>query len=90
MVKGISRQVIVVRPDTDLFEQAIFILKDQGPEGGVTDEQILRQARQAADSYLRDRGRGGRGKKFRLRPVFSALLGALCVAVLWAVWALVL
>lgn len=29
MVKGISRQVIVVHsPDPKLFEQAIFILKD--------------------------------------------------------------
>ena len=90
MVKGISRQVIVVRPDTDLFEQAIFILKDQGAEGGVTDEQILRQARQAADSYLRSRTHGGRGRGKRLKPVFSALLGALCVGVLWVLWALLL
>ena len=30
MVKGISRQVIVVRsPDQKLFEQAIFILREE-------------------------------------------------------------
>jgi len=47
MVKGISRQVIVVHsPDTRLFEQAIFILKD-GAVGkeGVTDEALLQEAK---------------------------------------------
>ena len=38
MVKGVSRQVIVVRPpDTKLFEQAIFLLRD-GADGGISDE----------------------------------------------------
>lgn len=44
MVKGISRQVIVVQsPDPKLFEQAIFILKDSAV--GVTDEELLKEAR---------------------------------------------
>ena len=44
MVKGVSRQVIVVRqPDTKLFEQAIFLLRD-GADGGISDEALLRQA----------------------------------------------
>ena len=39
MVKGISRQVIVVHsPDPKLFEQAIFILKENAVREGVTDE----------------------------------------------------
>ena len=43
MVKGVSRQVIVVRPpDTKLFEQAIFLLRD-GADGGISDEALLRQ-----------------------------------------------
>ena len=42
MVKGISRQVIVVHsPDPKLFEQAIFILKDDAIQNGVTDEALL-------------------------------------------------
>ena len=66
MVKGMSRQVIVVRPpDTELFEQAIFILRDKAVDGGgVTDEELLRQARRAADGYLRSRARGGRRSRF--------------------------
>lgn len=90
MVKGISRQVIVVRPpDTELFEQAIFILKDKAAEtGGVTEEQILHQARQAADHYLRTKARGGRAAGLRLGPLLYALAGGLAASVLWclSVW----
>ena len=43
MVKGISRQVIVVHsPDPKLFEQAIFILKEDAAQNGVTDEALLK------------------------------------------------
>ena len=48
MVKGISRQVIVVHaPDPKLFEQAIFILKDGAVGEGITDEAQLKEARDA-------------------------------------------
>ena len=46
MVKGVSKQVIVVHsPDPKLFEQAIFILKEDAK--GVTDEELLREANRA-------------------------------------------
>ena len=57
MVKGISRQVILVQsPDPKLFDQAIFILKENaiGREG-VTDEALLREANQI---LLEDRRKG--------------------------------
>ena len=42
MVKGVSRQVIVVKePDPRFFEQAIFILKEDAFGQGVTAEQVL-------------------------------------------------
>ena len=45
MVKGVSRQVIVVpSPDPELFEQAIFILRDDAVAKGVSDEMLLKQA----------------------------------------------
>lgn len=48
MVKGISRQVIVVQsPDPKLFDQAIFILKDEAVGKGITDEALLKEAQQA-------------------------------------------
>ena len=47
MVKGISRQVIVVHaPEPKLFEQAIFILKNEAVSGqGITDEALLKEAK---------------------------------------------
>ena len=61
MVKGISRQVIVVHsPDPKLFEQAIFILKDGAiGQEGVTNESLLREA----DRLIRN---AGNGRKKRL------------------------
>ena len=48
MVKGISRQVIVVHsPDPKLFEQAIFILKEDALGEGITDEILLKEAKKA-------------------------------------------
>ena len=47
MVKGTSRQVIVVHaPEEKLFEQAIFILKDNAVRaGGISNEALLREAK---------------------------------------------
>lgn len=47
MVKGISRQVIVVQsPDPKLFDQAIFILKEDAlRQGGISDEALLKEAK---------------------------------------------
>ena len=78
MVKGVSRQVIVVQsPGEELFDQAIFILKDEAVEKGVTDEVLLKQAQQAI--------RGGQGKKRKLwlsGPV-GAGGGAVVTGLLW-------
>ena len=47
MVKGTSRQVIVVNATEEkLFDQAIFILRDGAVgEGGISDEALLREAK---------------------------------------------
>lgn len=51
MVKGTSRQVIVVHaPEEKLFDQAIFILRDGAVgEGGVSDEALLREAKRCLE-----------------------------------------
>lgn len=83
MVKGVSRQVIVVRPpETRLFEQAIFLLRDDALDGGVTDEQLLKQAHQAADSYLRAAQLENPHRR-RLAAVGWAALGAAVVGLTW-------
>lgn len=83
MVKGISRQVIVVRsPDPNLFEQAIFILREDAlGKSGVSDREILRQAKQAAGSFLPESRR-------RLGPPVWAALGAAVMGLAWLLTAL--
>ena len=51
MVKGISRQVIVVHGRSqEIFEQAIFILKDKAVGEGITEDALLKQAKLAIHS----------------------------------------
>ena len=52
MVKGITRQVIVVQsPEPKLFEQAIFILKEDAVGEGITDEMLLKEAKKAVNQH---------------------------------------
>ncbi len=78
MVKGISRQVIVVHaPEPRLFEQAIFILKEDAVGEGITDEELLKEANLAI--------RSGEGKKkhLYLYGAVWAIGGALVTALAW-------
>ena len=78
MVKGISRQVIVVHsPDPKLFEQAIFILKEDALGEGVTDEALLKEAQQV----IRSTG-SGKGKRWLYGPVW-ACGGAFLTGLVW-------
>ncbi len=82
MVKGVSRQVIVVQsPDRKLFEQAIFILREDAPEQGITEEMLLREAQQAARSHKRQ-------PAVAPGPVW-AFAGALATAFVWLLTALI-
>ena len=77
MVKGISKQVILVQnPDRALFDQAIFILKDEAVGEGITEELLLKEAQRAINMPV---------KKPKLRyygPVW-ACGGALLTGIAW-------
>ena len=80
MVKGISRQVIVVHsPDPKLFEQAIFILKEDAAQGGVSDEALLKEAEQA----IRIGERIPKKRKLYYYGAFWAAIGALTTGLFW-------
>ena len=79
MVKGISRQVIVVHaPEPKLFEQAIFILSDHAAQTGVTDEDLLREAK----SLIRHPNQDRPAKSLIHGPVW-ACGGAGVMGLLW-------
>lgn len=79
MVKGISKQVIVVHsPDPKLFEQAIFILKEGAVgQDGITDEALLKEAGQA----MRNQRRHG----FAMAGPVWACGGALVTGLAWLI-----
>lgn len=80
MVKGISRQVIVVQgAEPKLFEQAIFILKDEALGEGITDEALLREAQDAIRGY----DKPVRKKHLYLYGAVWASGGALLTGLLW-------
>jgi hypothetical protein len=91
MVKGITRQVILVKsPDPNLFEEAIFIVKEEAlAREGVSADQVLKQARQAADGYLKQ-GRVWNHRLHRLSGPLWGVAGALLACVGWALWLFVL
>lgn len=73
MVKGNSRQVIMVQsPDTKLFEQAIFILKDDAQD--VTDDMLLREAKGIINNSQKTR---------HLRGPLWACCGAVVTGIAW-------
>lgn len=79
MVKGTSRQVILVQgPDPKLFEQAIFILRQDAQEG-ISDETLVKEA----NRLLRE---GQKRKRFPAwwPRVLWALGGAGATGVVWA------
>ena len=77
LVKGLSRRVIVIKsPDPKIFDQAIFIMKDDIRNKGVTQNEILREAQTIASEYLQANKQTGRFKKYS--PLFFMILGALC------------
>ncbi|MBQ8587513.1 MAG: translation initiation factor 2 [Oscillospiraceae bacterium] len=80
MVKGTTRQVIMVRnPDQRLFEQAIFLLKEDALEKhGLGERELLEEARRLCSSEF--------PKKQRRKPHSPAFwlgLGAFPVAAGW-------
>lgn len=80
MVKGTSRQVIVVQgPEEKLFEQAIFILKADAVGEGITDEELLKEARTA----IRGSEFQGKGRKLCLQGAVWAAGGALATGLVW-------
>ena len=86
MVKGISRQVIVVHaPDQKLFDQAIFILKDEAvKKEGITDEMLLK----AADKILHSTPMGKKQKRVFYGPAW-ACIGAICTGLVWLLTTLI-
>lgn len=86
VVKGTNRRVIVVKsPDPRIFDEAIFVIKEEYMKRGGSMEQMLEEARQAAGEYLR---KNTAPRKFSLpgkrRNTLLAAAGAVMAGLAWA------
>ena len=84
MVKGISRRVVVVRPpDPSVFEEAIFVVR----ENRDAPRDVLREACAVAETYLRRPAvrRYCRRRWTSAQLCLAALGGGGTVGLLWAV-----
>lgn len=75
MVKGLSRKIIVVKsPDPKIFEQAIFIVRDEYLHSqGIDQKELMRQANEAASGYLKS-SYGIRRFRFIKPMLYGAIL----------------
>ena len=84
VVKGTSKRIVVVKsPDPKVFEEAIFIVKEDflGRSGRA---DALKEAQQVANAYVR--GAVAAPGKRKLTPLVWAAVGALVgAAALWLI-----
>ena len=80
VVKGTSKRIVVVKsPDPKVFEEAIFIVKEDflGRSGRMS---ALKEAQQVADAYIRSSVAAPRGFLRRVPPPVWAAVGAVLSA----------
>ena len=84
VVKGVSRRIIVVDPpDPKVFERAIFIVReDFSGQQGVSESELLRQARQAAGDAMPASGEKGKLRAW-VHGMLCAVAGAAAAALTW-------
>ena len=86
MVKGTSRRIIVVKsPDPEVFDEAIFVVKEEFLRSpGVSQSQLLSDARRAAAGFVDKSGKTSRSRLPQsLAITVSAVMGSgLAVAVM--------
>ena len=90
MLKGIGRSVVVVSDvESDLFEQAIFIVKSSGAaKDGRSPDDLLREACRVAAGC--SGSRGGHSRLMRmLRLAAPAAAGGAAVGAAWLLSTLV-
>ena len=85
MVKGTTRQVMVVKTgDTELFEQAIFLLKEEALEKqGISEGQLLEEAKRLSQVPLKKRVK--HKSVHTLPPLVWSGIGAALTAIVWLI-----
>ena len=91
MVRGTNRRVVVVKsPDPQIFEEAIFIVREDLFHRGNSAEKVMGEARRAAGAYLRGATGLRRPPLWRRIPAgLFAGIGAAAAGIAWLAFRLV-
>ena len=84
MVKGMSRKVVVIKsPDKKIFEEAIFIVKeDLFKRSGVSTAEVINEAQRVASEYVKENcGSKKFFSRFSQKAIFAS--GAAVTGILW-------
>ena len=83
MVRGTNRRVVVVKsPDPQIFEEAIFVIREDFFRRGGSADKVLAEAKQAANAYLRKTVRTRRFWE-RIPGTLFAAAGAAAAGIAW-------
>ena len=89
MIKGLNKRVIVVKsPDGELFEEAIFIIREDVLRRRPAPD-VMREAQRAANDYLRRNLQPGKTIIAKLTPQAYLAAGAAATGIAWLAVSLV-
>jgi len=84
-IRGTGRRVIVVRsPDPEVFEEAIFVLREDRMKN-AGPQQVMEEARRAADAYLRKNSVPVRRQARGIRGLWIGLGAAVLGGLTWMI-----
>lgn len=84
MIKGLSHRIVVVKSPNSIFEEAIFVIRDDVLAGkGADSAEIISEARRAANSYVRGASQKRVSLFSRLPAPLFAALGAAAAGLAW-------
>lgn len=84
VLRGNMRRVLVLRPPGDMFQEAVFILRDDYLSApGQSRRELLRQARCAAEGFMASSVPLGSGRLFPSTLSVFVLGAASAVLALW-------
>ncbi len=82
-LRGLNRQVVVVpSPDSEIFTEAIFILREDWVKKRSA-EQVIEEARRAAGAYLAKTGTAEKPSRRRLKNILFACSGVAAAGAVW-------
>ena len=89
MVKGLSKRVVTVRfPESHIFEQAIFMVREDRKARGVSASDVIREACAIAERHTAP-AMGRRRKRASLPPVAFIGIGSGLTGLIWLMAAVV-